>query len=144
MKIPMVKKNILKHLCATIFLAFFVFMPVFGPVFAEEGIKSAAEGLRKTGKKAFDGVDGTGGPTSVTTSIPLLIGRIVGAVLAFLGLIFFLLMIYAGIKWMTARGDSGAVTTAKDTMEAAVIGLVITLAAYAITAFIGNQLHVGN
>lgn len=137
MKIPMIKKNILKHLCATIFLAFFVFMPVLGPVFAD-GIAEVTTGLNKTAGKAF-GAGVTSGQNTLS-SVPKTIGRVIGAVLAFLGLVFFLLMIYAGIKWMTARGDSGAVTTAKDTMEAAIIGLVITLAAYAITAFIGNQL----
>lgn len=137
MKIPMVKKNILKHLCATIFLAFFVFTPFLSPVLAD-GITEVTKGLNTTAKKAFG--DGIVSPANTLSSVPKTIGRVIGAVLAFLGLVFFLLMIYAGIKWMTARGDSGAVTTAKDTMEAAIIGLVITLAAYAITAFIGNQL----
>lgn len=72
--------------------------------------------------------------------IPSKIGQIVGAVLAFVGIIFFVLIIYGGFMWMTAGGDEQKVTKAKDLITQAVIGLIIVLAAYAITAFIGTEL----
>jgi len=49
-------------------------------------------------------------------------------------------MIYGGFIWMIARGNEGEVTKAKDLIQAAIIGLVVVLAAYAITQFIGQQL----
>lgn len=42
--------------------------------------------------------------------------------------------------WMTAGGDEQKVTKAKDLITQAVIGLIVVLAAYAITAFIGTEL----
>ena len=71
-----------------------------------------------------------------------IIGKIVGAALAFIGILFFILMIYGGFLWMTARGNEENVTKAKELIIAAVIGLVIVLAAYAITAYIGEALTV--
>ena len=70
----------------------------------------------------------------------VIIGKIVGAALAFIGILFFVLMIYGGFLWMTARGNEENVTKAKELIIAAVIGLVIVLAAYAITAYIGEAL----
>ena len=72
----------------------------------------------------------------------VIIGKIVGAALAFIGILFFILMIYGGFLWMTARGNEENVTKAKELIIAAVIGLVIVLAAYAITAYIGGALTV--
>jgi hypothetical protein len=41
---------------------------------------------------------------------------------------------------MTARGDEEPITKAKDIIKAAIIGLVITVAAYSVTAFITGKL----
>jgi hypothetical protein len=67
-------------------------------------------------------------------------GNLIGIVLSFVGVIFLLLMIFAGLTWMTASGNQEKITKAKDLMINAVIGLVIVTAAYAITAFIGERL----
>ncbi len=73
-------------------------------------------------------------------TVPELVGTLVGAVLGFLGIVFFGLIFYAGILWMTARGSEDSISKAKSIMEASVIGLVIVLAAYAITQFVFDQL----
>jgi len=70
----------------------------------------------------------------------VVIGKFVGAVLAFTGTIFFVLMIYGGITWMTSAGDSKKVDKAKDLITAAIIGVVIILSAYAIVSYIGTNL----
>ena len=78
--------------------------------------------------------------TPDTNTPQALAGRIVGVVLSFVGVIFFLLIFYSGLRWMMAQGDEGTIDKAKQTIIAATTGLVIVLAAYAITAFIGGQL----
>ncbi|MCK4553699.1 hypothetical protein KAU19_01930 [Candidatus Parcubacteria bacterium] len=69
-----------------------------------------------------------------------IIGKVVGAALAFIGILFFILMIYGGFLWMTARGNEQQVEKAKELIIAATIGLIIILAAYAITVYIGEAL----
>ena len=69
-----------------------------------------------------------------------IIGRIISIVLSLLGIIFLVLMIYAGATWMTAGGDGKRVEKAKQILINAVIGLVITLSAYGISTFILNLL----
>ena|SRR6056297_1329398 len=60
--------------------------------------------------------------------------------LSFLGIVFVILMIYGGYLWMTAHGNDDQLTKAKKLMTAAIIGIVVVLAAYAITWFVMNQL----
>jgi hypothetical protein len=67
------------------------------------------------------------------------IGGFVGLALSFVGIIFLALIIWAGIQWMTAQGNSSQVEKAKDLMINAAIGLIIVTAAYSITIFFGQQ-----
>ena len=68
------------------------------------------------------------------------IGQIVGVALSFVGVLFLILMIYAGVTWMTAQGNDQQVSKAKSLLINATIGLVIVFAAYAITSFIGGEI----
>ena len=68
------------------------------------------------------------------------ISSFIGIFLSFLGVIFMILMLYGGYNWMTAAGDEKKVDKAKDTIRAAVIGLVIVIASYAISVFIVSRI----
>lgn len=68
------------------------------------------------------------------------IGALIAALLSVLGVIFLLLIIWAGFKWMTAQGDPKEVTKAKDILITAVVGLIILLSAYAISTFVIESL----
>jgi Type IV secretion system pilin len=67
-------------------------------------------------------------------------GTVIGAILSLLGVVFFLLVIYGGFRWMLAQGNEAEVEKAKQILTAAIIGLIIVLSAYAITRFIGSEL----
>lgn len=64
---------------------------------------------------------------------------VIKAVLSVTGLIFLVLMVYAGMLWMTARGDEGQVDKAMEIIKAAIIGLAVTISAYAITVFVTSR-----
>ena len=66
----------------------------------------------------------------------ILIGTIIQGVLQFLGVIFLGFVIYGGITWMTASGSEDKVKSAKKIITNSVIGLIIVVLAYAISAFI--------
>jgi hypothetical protein len=71
------------------------------------------------------------------------IGNIIAVFLGLLGVIFVILMIYAGYNWMTAAGNVEKVTKAKDTMRAAILGVIITAAVYAIWFFLFARIIQG-
>lgn len=73
-------------------------------------------------------------------SLPTTLATIVRGALSLLGLIFISLIVYAGFLWMTAGGDDKRVGKAKDIIQQAIIGLAITLSAYAITNFVVTKL----
>lgn len=81
------------------------------------------------------------GAQSYGTSLNLDAGTFFGVFIlrplfAISGLIFLILIIYAGILWMTDRGDLDYVKKAKGILVNSVIGLIILLSAYAITNFV--------
>jgi hypothetical protein len=68
------------------------------------------------------------------------VGQIIGFILSFIGALFLILMIYAGLLWMTAGGNTEQVKKARTFIINALIGLVVVMTAYALTSFIGDQL----
>lgn len=136
-KITAAKRSRRIFVLGAVFLAFFCFVS-FNTVFAEDGVQKALDGLKDSAEKGY----GTNDLSSVGVgrTVPQLIGQVVGTALSFIGILFLLLMIYAGILWMTARGNDQQVAKAQELIYAAVIGLVIVLSAYAITAYVGKQL----
>lgn len=93
------------------------------------------KGLQQTGTNAgYDlvAVDKEKAQGKITSWI----SKVIEIVLSFLGVIFLALTIYAGFTWMTARGDAAKVTKAKDTLTSSIIGLIVVVAAYAISIFV--------
>ncbi len=89
---------------------------------------------------ANTGLNATANAAQLNTSqdLPTVIGTVIRAGLGLVGMIFLALMIYSGVIWMTARGDESKASKAKDTIIAAIIGLIIVVGAYAITFFVIN------
>ncbi|MFA7087865.1 MAG: hypothetical protein WC146_00800 [Patescibacteria group bacterium] len=78
--------------------------------------------------------------TADATNVEGIISTVISALLGLLGVIFFVLIIYGGFIWMTAQGNETKVKSATETVLNAFIGLVIVLAAYAISYFIMSKL----
>lgn len=89
-------------------------------------------GLNSIGETAYNQ---TGEPRPLV----LVIGNIVRVFLGILGILFVILIIVAGFRWMTAGGNEENVKKASAQIRNAVIGLIIILAAWSLTTFIVNQ-----
>lgn len=70
------------------------------------------------------------------SDLPVLVGKIITVMLSLLGVVFVVLVIYAGFKWMTSQGDAAKVDKAKAMLVQSVIGLIIMLISYGITNFV--------
>lgn len=73
-------------------------------------------------------------------SIASIIGGLIALILSFLGLIFLILIIYAGFLWMMAGGNDNKILIAKKIIVNATIGLALVLASYSITHFVLSSL----
>lgn len=91
--------------------------------------------LTEVGPEA--GVSASGGtPNQTVTEV---VGNVIGVALGLLGIIFLILTIYAGFLWATSQGAEDKVKKAKQILSSSVVGLVITLAAYAIATFVVGE-----
>lgn len=106
---------------------FFCFLLLAGFLVAG-GVFAAGYGLTETG--------GAAGFTDADTDIYGTTGKLVTIGLSLLGFVFFGYTLYAGIRWMIARGQSEYVEKAQKSLEGAIIGLVIVTLAYALATFI--------
>lgn len=98
-------------------------------VFAQKYTIENAEGFAEKAAKGA-GVE--------APSVEGIIGNLGRGALTFVGLLFFILMVYGGFKWMLARGNEEEVTKARKTVFAAMIGLFVVILGYALTLFVGG------
>lgn len=71
-------------------------------------------------------------PAGFFTDIGVLINSALRFVLVIAALLVFMYLIWGGIEWITSGGDKGKTESARNKITAAVIGLIVVAAAYAI------------
>lgn len=114
-----------KKLTASLFLMFLLFP--FSLNAQEKGIGAAFNNAKTVADSSGYNYDST---------LDSLAGDIIRLALSVLGTIFVVFIIYAGFLWLTAAGNEQRVEKAKKILFESIIGLVIVIAAYAITYFI--------
>jgi hypothetical protein len=74
-----------------------------------------------------------------------IITSIINVILFITGVLSVAMLIYGGIRYTTSAGEAARVTGAKNTVMYAIIGLIISILAYAIVNFvIGNLVNPGS
>lgn len=119
----------IQYFFSSIFILVFLFAASQASAYSfldDSGIKTTAEKTGHTSLSLFNSPD----------SINSTISYVITLFLSFLGVIFLILMIYGGMMWMTARGNDDRVKKAKDIIIDSIIGLIVVVAAYAITYFV--------
>ncbi len=121
MKINLFKKSIL----------FLLLLVCAGMVFASPAMADLGSVI----KGKLGTVQDKAGLPAQSSPVDVVVLVIKGA-LGLLVIIFFIMILVAGFRWMTAGGNEDTVGKAKSNIKNAVIGLVVVLFAYAITNFI--------
>ena len=124
----------LKTITISLAVAFAAFAPAALPSVAYAG--ADIQGNLCSGAN----VDVTGRSTSCPTTggsgLNDLLVKIVNIFSAIVGVIAVLMIIVGGLKYITSGGDSGNVSTAKNTIIYAIVGLVIVALAQIIVRFV--------
>lgn len=92
---------------------------------------------------AQTGVDcakGDGTPSKLFGGSGSIFTTVVNVLLFIIGAISVIMLIYGGIRYTISAGDSGAVTSAKNTILYAIVGLIVAFLAFAIVNFVLNAL----
>jgi len=123
-----------KFIKAIIFCLLIVFSLQVMPVaMATDGDTTESSKLQKVGR----GIYGTETPPP---SIAVMVGVYIRAFLTMLGIVMVIIIVYAGYLWMTAGGDTEQVKKARAYITNGIVGLIITLSAFAITDYVLSRL----
>lgn len=119
------------------FLILFIFLLIPLSLSAQDSDIKAKSLQDASGIVDSVAVEGAGLPGGSVDSIA---SQVIDALFSLVGVIFFILMIYGGYIWMMAKGNEQDVDKAKNIIRAAIIGLIVVVGAYAITAFVLRML----
>lgn len=76
------------------------------------------------------------------TDLGKLIGNIIGLALILASLAAFIYLIWGGVEWITSGGDKAGVENAQKKIQAALLGLLIVFAVWALFSVIGTFLGI--
>ena len=105
---------------------------VFGLVLYGSSAWALNTGLEEAAQGA--GLAGADSGSDVAT----IVGRVINSLLGLLGIVFMVLVIYAGYLWMMSEGNAAQIDRAKKIMVNAVIGLLVVFASWAIVLEVGD------
>jgi hypothetical protein len=94
----------------------------------ESNLWKMQSGISEIGEKAF------GGETP-DNDVRIIVAKSIKVFLGFLGIVFLVLLISAGWKYMKASGNEEQIHEAVNQIQTAVIGLIIVMSAYAIANY---------
>lgn len=69
-------------------------------------------------------------------TVPAIVSGLIKMALVIAAIVFFFILVIGGIKWIASGGDKAQTETARNQITAALVGLVIVFAAWAIIALI--------
>ena len=116
--------------------------PALVPAIASADLK---DNLCQGTNLAVDGSQSTSCDTNGdNTSLGGIATKIVNLLSVIVGVIAVIMIIFGGFRYITSGGDSGNVSTAKNTLIYAIVGLVIVALAQFIVHFVLNNVNVSS
>ena len=122
-------KNTLNKIAAGVSVLPVLLLPA--AAFAQTG---ALKGLGSAATSISTGQAGT------TTPLPTLISNLINVILGVMGIVFVVIIVYAGILYMNAGANPDNAKKAKTIIINAIIGIILVMAAYAISNFLIGSL----
>lgn len=114
---------------------FLVFFVIFTALF---GVLSPVLAETNTG---FVSAGSSAGYDTANRDIVNYIQLVINFLLSAVAFVFFAMILYGGLRWMTSRGQEQLKEKAIDAITNAVIGLVIVVGAYALVTFVFGKLN---
>lgn len=81
---------------------------------------------------------------STGSDLPTIAGKVVNTMLFIVGILAVIMIIFSGIRYITAHGDKGQVESAKNTLIYSIVGLVVAIIAYAIVSWVTGLFSSGS
>ncbi len=123
----------MKHFILKLSLCLFGFLVLVAPLTAQAEVRQSAEERLGLTYGQHSGL----GTADVRTTA----AKIINAALGLLGTVCVVLIVYAGIKYMTSGGDESKMKDATKVIMGAILGLLIIMSAYAISTYITKNIY---
>jgi Type IV secretion system pilin len=129
----MLRKILNKSIYYFTFLQFLLYsLPARAQLLTSDGKEGVIENMKTTGKEAKFATTGDKSHFLLSDVMSVVIKSFLGL----LGIIFLIMVLIGGYNWMTAAGDESKVEYGKKTLQRGIIGLIIIITAYSLTAFV--------
>lgn len=79
---------------------------------------------------------GSVGDADTGSDLPTIVGNVVNVMLFIVGILAVIMIIFSGIRYITAHGDKNQVEGAKNTLIYSIVGLVVAIIAYALVNWV--------
>lgn len=112
-------------------------MALFGLLAPVPALAQTTDDVRKGVDITCTGGSCAGNPEA---DVENTVAKVINVLSIIVGVVSVIMIIIGGLKYVTSSGDSGNVTSAKNTILYAIIGLVVVALAQAIVRFVLNQL----
>lgn len=99
-------------------------LPVFASSLLQTGLDNAASGAELP-----------------KLDIATIVGKMIYILISSVGIVFVIIIIYAGIIYLMAGGEPDKTKKAKNMITQGVVGIVLMISAYAITSFVLTSLN---
>lgn len=127
-----------KNLAGTIILSFFFFSMFCGFAWQAHADSAFWDMAKDSGIEQIGTVYNA---SSEPQDIRVVVAGIMKVFLSLLGIIFLVLLVLAGYKWMSSQGNDEKVKEAIEQIKTAVIGLLVIMAAYGITDLVLSAIY---
>lgn len=126
----------LKLVLASIAMALGIALPVAVPVYAQEINKGICAGAQ-----IALGTDCTVDEATAGNRVSGLIKQVINIISIIVGVVAVIMIIIGGLRYITSGGDSSSVSSAKNTILYAIVGLVVVALAQLIVQFVITKLN---
>jgi uncharacterized membrane protein YuzA (DUF378 family) len=137
----------IKVLFATLVLSVTMAVPALAPVTVYAGVSldskgnvDVAEGLCSGAKIAL-GEDNCDDNGQAATSVSSIIQTVINIISIIVGVAAVIMIIVGGLRYITSSGDSSSVSSAKNTILYAIVGLVVVALAQILVRFVIDKLQ---
>lgn len=124
----------MKKLFLSLLTALFMFLPSVSVVMAAPSTEAVCEGIGLGSNGQGSGCVQTSGPTIDST-----LRTVVSILSIIVGVVAVIMIIVAGIKFATSGGSADKITSAKNTILYALIGIAVAAIAQIIVKFVLNK-----
>ena len=123
----------MKHFLLKLSLCLFGFLVLVAPLTAHAQARQPAEERLGLTYGLHSGLG--------TADVRITTAKIINAALGLLGTVCVVLIVYAGIKYMTSGGDESKMKDATKVIMGAILGLLIIMSAYAVSTYITKNIY---